>query len=1807
MKSVSVFLVFTFLFQLITPVASFALTSGPSTPEFSSFEPLETTKMVDLFSGDFVYNIPLLDVEGYPINISYHSGIGMDQEASWVGLGWNINVGNVNRNVRGVPDDFNGVDRIKRTMHVKTNKTYGLNVGKGHELFGLDKRHMELTGTSFGLNFGIGIKYNNYTGIGFENSIGVSGSNGSDAKAGLTGCLGLRSSSDGLDITASASFTSRIEKLSNPGLGIASGFNSRSGLKYLTLTPKHKFSKFLPTSARIDFANPSYTPQIAMPMVNTAVAISFKFGHYIWQNSVTSDFEGYYSEQKLARKETSAPAYGYLYSENGVGNPMAQLDFNREKDGDFTDHTTNLPVSSFTYDTYSVSGEGNSGMYRPHRSDVGVLHDPYNGSSSDSYNLGLESSWGVPPTGPLLSTDIGADFGVIDVRTNTGEWRDQNLASANNNFVAKDHLSSTINKAQYETVYFKEASEVLFNTDNHQFSNYGGETPVKYKLHDFGSDAYLLDMLEVQNSSDISLSDVTNTNTLEKRQRRNNVFSYLTRGEYSNFAARKSDLTTEIFENPDGKYDHHIAEISVTKPDGSKYIYGIPVYNTTQKEVNFNSSGLAPDANNITTYDPSYNSVNNEHGKDWFYSSTETPANAYSYLLTEVLSSDYVDITGDGPSVDDLGTYTKFNYSKKYNKDTPYKWRTPYQPSTSNFNENLKSVDDDNQSNYVYGEKEVYLLDEIVTKNYTAKFTTAERLDGQGSGEDASSTTSGKSYLLQKIVLTANDPSNTIIKSVYFHYNYSLCPSVPNNSGFTPSSEFEDPTNDGGKLTLTGIYFTYGESEKARLSPYTFEYNNINPSYSPQNYDRWGNYKASATISNNEFPYVDQSSRTTADINAAAWTLSDINLPSGGKFHMTYESDDYAYVQDKIADQMFMIKSCESTIPSSVIGSNSNLYTGNSGEDYLFFKLNSEIDGTTSYNDANALFRKMYAQELDNLYFKFLIKVNQSNDGKEYVNGYIPRYDRDNGNSENFDIQLYSTPGSSGNYDHGVIVLKKKYSIGSVVVNPIVKAALQFARIHTPREAFAFGDPSDDGILNVFLNFFNSSMVNQVLKAYLGPDKELFDKGLGKEFTIDKSWVRLNSPERKKVGGGVRVSKIEMLDNWAAMGSAGISQTYGQQFSYVTTDKLTGNTISSGVASYEPFIGNDENPFRQPVFSHEENALAPDNDFYLEEPFGESFFPSADVGYSKVVVRNLQRTDVKRHATGFTINEFYTAKDFPTLTDRTPIFPIRKKSPALLKLFGFYSTDHLSATQGYSVVTNDMHGKQKAMWVYSEEAEVKDNPDRTKLVSGMEYKYSSSGKYLNNLVKAVNERGEISESNLLGVDFDVVSDMREELSTTANMGIHGNLHTDWILVAPPPVILPIIIPMAWPNVGYDESQFRSSVITKVIHKRGLLSEVIAYDLGSSISTKNEVYDLNTGEVLLSEVKNEYNDPKYSFKYPAYWAYEGMGQASRNIDAVIECSIDNTGLITLNGPQALDDNYLLIPGDEVEVVSGVSSIHRFWVVKNDNSLYLLRSDGAPDFSIVGVNLQVKVLRSGSRNMQSFPIGTIATQNNPVTSLNTLSFDDVLDGSSIIYSEDWKTVCECNFLTSTSPNPYVIGRRGNWKQKKAFSFLTPRLASSTSNNRNLRVDGAYKYFTPFWNYTGTGGPYTFEAWNPPTDLTSSAPNWTWSSEVTNFSPFGFELENRDALFRYSSAQYNFNDRIPTAVAKNAKYKEIGFESFEDLPCSESHFTFNNTSLPANSITTEKRHSGKHSLKVTGGTTVTLIKTLNECNTNLDPDQQ
>src|SRR4051812_12299078 len=59
-------------------------------PELSKFVPLTQKDLVDHFTGDFHYTIHVLEVPGpnggYPIVLSYASGITPEQDSSWVGL-----------------------------------------------------------------------------------------------------------------------------------------------------------------------------------------------------------------------------------------------------------------------------------------------------------------------------------------------------------------------------------------------------------------------------------------------------------------------------------------------------------------------------------------------------------------------------------------------------------------------------------------------------------------------------------------------------------------------------------------------------------------------------------------------------------------------------------------------------------------------------------------------------------------------------------------------------------------------------------------------------------------------------------------------------------------------------------------------------------------------------------------------------------------------------------------------------------------------------------------------------------------------------------------------------------------------------------------------------------------------------------------------------------------------------------------------------------------------------------------------------------------------------------------------------------------------------------------------------------------------------------------------------------------------------------------------------------------------------------------------------------------------------------------
>ena len=84
--------------------------------------------MVDKFTGDLNYSLPLLTVPGpngeeFPITIQYQGGgIAMDQTASDIGLGWTMSIGEIARKVNGHPDDVLGA--IHKRTELFATPTY---------------------------------------------------------------------------------------------------------------------------------------------------------------------------------------------------------------------------------------------------------------------------------------------------------------------------------------------------------------------------------------------------------------------------------------------------------------------------------------------------------------------------------------------------------------------------------------------------------------------------------------------------------------------------------------------------------------------------------------------------------------------------------------------------------------------------------------------------------------------------------------------------------------------------------------------------------------------------------------------------------------------------------------------------------------------------------------------------------------------------------------------------------------------------------------------------------------------------------------------------------------------------------------------------------------------------------------------------------------------------------------------------------------------------------------------------------------------------------------------------------------------------------------------------------------------------------------------------------------------------------------------------------------------------------------------------------------------------------------------------
>lgn len=1601
------------LFLFNTIFNNYLFAGGPTQPEATDFKPIGVSSNVNHFTGDFTYSIPIMDVEGFPIVLNYTGSVGAEEEASWVGSGWNINLGSVNRQMRGIPDEYNGEDQMTRVHSMMDNITGGVTL-KGNVQFVNNQPLKRLVS----LGFSLGLFCNNYTGWGYELGVSPTFSLSKTAQGPWTAGLDFKHNSEsGLDLGGNISYGVQNKEesesiLKSASFGLSTSINSREGIKELGFNSKlvSKEIKALkysishsPNFALLSFMSPSYTPNSSFPMTNEmyALAINLHGTKFIFDGG--KGIMGNYSRQFLNGNTLVRGMYGYLNLEKANEDLNGLVDFNREKDISYHENVPAIAVPNMTYDVFTVNQPEMSNQFRAYRNNSKVLYDGSTSSNSFNGNLGLELGGGN-------LFQAGSTINITSGGTYTGKW------ILSNDFLSKGDCDETPNDDNplKENYYFRAVDD--HTPVNEEFENKVlGEQPVNVAVSGEGDGAFAAATLKDKSGEghtiNFNLSSIPSPNSIEKIGVRNQNFSFLTNSDRSLFGFDKkiisyglnnNNYNTNFIETENQfRKDHHISEITLLNNDGRRAVYGIPAYNNYQNEVSFSTNNL-PDDNGYVTIGDNENSILNRSGNDEYFNSEVTPGYAHSWLLTALLSPDYQDLTGNGISDDDLGNAYKLNYSRVSDN---FKWKFPATSEANKaiFNEGLMADQGDNKASYIEGSREEWYTHSVESKNIIALFYLSKRSDavsthlgGLNPSTQKYKLDSIKLYSKKELALGYNQAKP--IKVAHFRYDYSICQGVKNNTGGAL-----------GKLTLKEVFFTYGNNKRAAFNKYRFSYDN-NPGYHPKNVDRWANYKDRsqnhASLKNDNYPYTLQDKNLTNQY-AGAWLISKIELPSGGEVKVDYESDDYAYVQNRKAAYMQPLSGLSAKIdcadpsdPDCDYSSSKNYQDGlvKTLNQYLHFNLPQPVNTREEF--ANLYLKDPYNPSMmQKLYFRTRMRLHK-NSLDEFVPGYA-------------DIEDYGIRNSG---TVAWIKIKKiQYDAGIEGYHPFAYAGWQMLKQHMPTKAYPYNMPAKSlGPLGLIMYPLN--LIGDLQELFLGYGSVAETFGFGQNCTPNETFIRLLKPNNIKLGGGARVFEITMTDKWQSMAGSNYSDaSYGNRYTY-TTESTDGKIISSGVAEYEPNIGGEENPMRQPIpYFGPHGLFAPASRLFIEEPICEGFFPSPKVGYSKVNVTSINSISQTK-GVGSILYEFYTAKDYPVRTDRTNLSGdnIKTYKPDLISNFlKINDRKGIYLTQGYLVETNNMHGKPKQEINFNQ---IGDEIEKT--IYHYHTKQLNTGeRVLDNTVDVINEKNQISKLKM-GVDYDFYTDMRFQSTALRQIDIELGGGAFSVAIAIIPHFLPFL------PTGWMQTRFNSSSTMKHINKKAILTKVEKMKDGSWVTTENKLYDKNNGNAVVTSVTNEFNEKLFNVNLPAYWANKGMGFAYKNQGMTISrFDIDNANIV--NSKLA----NILKPGDELGVLTykllnwiPILMPSRAWVIANPltNSKYLADENGNLIQSYMG---PMTILRSGNRNLLQDRVFSASMYQDPIQggTLNLSAQKNILNASAMALREDWKLIDETKITTIKCVNP------------------------------------------------------------------------------------------------------------------------------------------------------------------------------------------
>lgn len=1582
-KRVALFLTVIMVFETIFPTASFALTSGPSAPEFSSFEPVATTNMVNEFSGDFTYNIPVINIPGtdgggYALSLSYHSGESLESEASWVGYGWTLNPGAINRSKRGFADDT----KSSHTFHNDVPKNWTASVGTS-------VGDPELFSTDIPISLNAGLRYNNYKGFGYTAGAGLS----------IKGIVSLGYSvSDG-----NSSFSAQVNpgeflhamknrKLNQDKKDALKNAKSRAEKKAIRKTAKNseesakgeKIGKAIGQSLSSygmhtfgDLTMPTsitpYTGQSYNVSLNVTLDPAF------FPVGISMGLNGNYTQQTNTPLVTRT-GYGYLYSNLAYTDASSMMDYYTEKDSPFNKRDRYLSIPFSNADQYSLTGEGLSGGFRLHSQNVGLFRPNYMESKTLIAQAAVEVNLG-------LTMGVGLDIGVGQQKlTYFGDrW-----GETNSTFLVYNFPSSNSNKENYFMRFTNDlGGDVDFGSNGAKTALVVGKMPVLNSTP--SGDGY--------NDQFSSLRSYISTNTSGTSVQRSGRSSYIGYNTYAERSATSNGKRINAFDNNASTHsyspaissekDSQIAEITTVNEEGNTYVYGLASNSDNEKNMSYSVEG--------GTVQNRFIAYKNISGANKMKVGNETNGDyAATYMLTQINTPDYVDRKLDGATPDDFGGYTKFSY-KKYQSN--YHWRMPY--TGLNYSKGNQSNQDDDMGSFTSGDKEIYYLDTIFTKTHLAIFYKSPRFDGVEAASDmaaASNSLAVGTYSLQKLdsiclFINNNGVVGKKIKKTCFQYDYSQCQNVPNNKSTTLGSK--------GKLTLKKVWFEYEGIVSAKISPYVFgytyanpasypfPYNNINnpnklttdysailtstvnenPDYTFCNIDAWGNYQKNGAARYNDLKFnVNQ--KPDADFDPAAWQLKRITLPSGGEIHIQYEQDDYQYVQNRRAMALVnLLNSSEGTASTFTLDIQSTLGSHSDAEVNQLVEL---IKNEFSTNDK--------------IYFKFLYTLiggspaDLNSCNAEYITGYV-------------NTASVTAVGVSGSRNIEIKIDNTgSYALPWNVCKDMVKKELG-GKIN-PSGNCDPADGIDDGgsasaIVSQLVSKMGTIFTPNNLCGALNPQLSYF------KIPILKA----------KKGGGIRVKRILMYD--ADGVDDGQAALYGSEYVY----KLE-NGESSGVATNEPATIREENPLISflPKRSDQtllNKAISGTDKEQFEGPLGESILPAPSVGYSRVVSKNIHNG---KTSTGFVVSDFYTAKDYPfdmnyasvgkgvdytNLNDLT-MDKFWLNVPAILVNI---SCNNYWAAQGYRFVKNNMHGQPKSVATYAGDF-TPGTPNLANKSSATEYEYFAPDEKL----PVLKDDGSTELKNI-GKEMEVVMESRGVEDIT----VDGNLELDVDIALVLPIVIPF--PTAMPSLNYSERKMYTHVTSKVVSFPAIQKSIIQTQDGISHKTENIAFSRFTGKPVRTKSYDGFNAQNLeqssshegvytTYEIPGFSEYKELGQKAINQNLVLPTNSTYSINLNYNSPNYQLNLVLPSLGNANELCNAIGALSIGDLIFVNG--YYFHIDGFNGTTVKLIpsghynsatptaanNVSVRVVKSGKTNQLNTMIGSYTTYGTTYTNTATL---------------------------------------------------------------------------------------------------------------------------------------------------------------------------------------------------------------------------